>query len=349
MVNQGFNINKAYADNALEKRSMFQRDFTVLLMALATLDPHQVPAELEEAHNAIGNASFSDLFWKLPKYFFNKTLKKSAGSFMKAAVGLLSFDLSPMNLLEDIYLIVNFVYRLICLPMSLIGAMLLFPVNMAYGALDWLGLQGALAFFKHSKNENDAQKINRSTWLSFGISIITIPVRLAFGLIEAIQEPFHLYDFWVKGAVDAMQERENHEISKGVFAIKLFLHAFKVICTLGAILTIVGITAIPFISKGFDYLGKVAYGFLDVKNFIPKHKYIFDMPIKGLKHTLVQAETLAANVTGLHYSHASKHANTDIAVKLGFESALTKGAGLLPMKDGYTPGDTERRERLKRA
>lgn len=323
-------INGVYARKALENRSMFRRDFTVLLMYFASRSSQRIDGDLTSAYQAVGKARFTDLFFKLPAYYAKKELK---GTTHKLSRAFRNTDWS--SLLSLTY----FAYRLVCVPLTAIAALLMFPVNMAYGALDWLGLQGALAYFEHSTHKNAQNKLNRATYVSLAISIVTLPIRLAFGLIEALQEPLHLYDFWIKGAVDAYHERKNHETSKPVYAAKLFLHGFKVICTLGAVLSIVGITAIPFISKGFDYLGKVAYAFIGTKELIPYHKYIFDMPLKGLQHSLVGVETGFKELTGVHYSHMSQHTNAKDAIKLGFESALTKGAGLLPMERNYRPID----------
>lgn len=330
-----FNINKKYAENALDKRSMFARDFTLLLMYFA-LHGQEIPDELKSAQEAIGTASFKDLTLRLPKYLAQKDIKES-GAYLLAALAELHF--SFFHLFNSMTSIVQAFYRLAGFLLTLVGNLILFPVNMAYGALDWLGLQGALTYFKHSRHEKFTERLNRASFVSLAISFITLPVRLAFGLVEALQEPLHLYDFWVKGAVDAYHERQNHEISRPVYAAKLFLHAFKVVCTLGAVLSIVGITAIPFISKGFDYLGKIAYAFIGTKELIPYHRYIFDMPLKGLQQTLVGVESGIKQVTGIHYSHMSQHTNAHDAIKLGFESSLTKGAALLPMEKGYRPVD----------
>ena len=72
MSRNSFTINKAYAENALEKRSMFQRDFTVLLMYFATLANNNVPEDLKAIHSVIGQAGFKDLIWKLPNTFSPK-------------------------------------------------------------------------------------------------------------------------------------------------------------------------------------------------------------------------------------------------------------------------------------
>lgn len=317
-------VNLAYARNALEKRSMFQRDYYLLLMYCSlTPVPTNGPDPLAEIRQALGNASLLDLVFTLSVKTAQKTLKHSWLN-LKSAWNDTQLRLRPFSV----------IFRLICLPFSLLGTLIMLPVNALYGVLDWVSLKAALFY---SARSSSAEKLKWASYVALFTSILTVPLRLPIGLVEAFQEPFHLYDFWVKGAVEAREDYTAGEISGKVYAAKMALHAFKVICTFGAVLTIVGLTVGPVMR----FLGQTAHWLIHGKDLLP-NAHLIERPINALSEVFAGIEHGVAKTVGVHYSYVSARTNTDKAIELGFESCLTKGAAMLPRVDGLSPMDFRR-------
>jgi hypothetical protein len=162
----------------------------------------------------------------------------------------------------------------------------------------------------------------------------TIPLRLPVGLLEAFQEPLHLKDFWWKGGADAYDDYKTGEISGRVFVAKMALHTFKVVCTLGAVMSIVGLTVGPVMR----FLSQTAHWLIHTKDLLP-NAHLLERPVNVLSDAIVGVEKGLCKITGVHYSYVSMRTNADKAIELGFESCLTKGAAMLPREDGHGPMD----------
>jgi hypothetical protein len=322
-----FVINKDYAENALEKRSMFQRDYYILLMYFALTPKNQVPKELKAVRAAIRQARLSDLVIRLSVHTAMQTLKHSWDNFINA-----------WNDRTNQFMPFSIMFRALCLPFSFLGTLIMLPVNAVYGALDWLSLRVSLAYIKSFPDQEPKLRIKRASYVALATSFLTIPLRLPLGLVEAFQEPLHLYDFWVKGGVEARRDYKNGEISAKVYAAKIALHTFKVVCTFGAVLNIVGLTVGPVLR----FLSQTAHWLIHTKNLLP-NAHLMEIPVNALSDTIVAVEKGLGAVTGVHYSYMSMRTNADKAIELGFESCLTKGAALLPREDGHGPMDFERK------
>lgn len=340
-----FTPNKAYVDYALENRSMFLRHYYILLLYFSITPEREIPQELKEAHHLIGGASFIDLAFKYSWRTADKTLSGSV-EHLKEAYFNVQQNLKVADSASDISVVslATLLYRILCVPCCLLGILIMLPVNVIYGALDWLSVQAAKTYFIHFDQHRDLKtRLDKASYIALGASFLTIAFRLSAGFVEALQEPFHLYDFWIKGWVDAGDAYRNKEISFTVLVAKRFLHCFKAFCTLGAILSIVGITAIPVISKIFDFFAKVPHYLISVKNVMPFSDQVLDAPTKLLQSSVMSIEDGIAHITGIHNNHVSQLTNTNESIDLGYESTITKFANLLSYLMGFRPADIERK------
>lgn len=332
-----FENNPAYAVKAFENRSMFNRDYYMLLLYVGhcvNVDP-----QIRYIKDAVGEATLLDLTWRLPAYFFKKTIAQAVDKAYKAFKACNPRVVDPgaktacMHY-KNILNIPKFLWRAICVPFTVIGAIILHPANMIYGLLDTFSLWVAQKAYEYSRGKylkrDDRQHYTLASKVALSVSLLTMLLRLPAGLVEAIQEPFHLYDFWIKGWGDAWHDYKIGLHSGPVCAIKLLLHVFKVVCTLGAILSIVGITMIPFISQAFHKLGKTAEYLNVIKDKVPGRKYFLEAPINALKDTIVGVEKGVENVFGFNNSYFSEKTNAAHAIELGFEAGLSKPAEMLP-------------------
>lgn len=341
----GFQPNKAYADYALENRSMFLQHYYILLLYFSVTAAKDVPEHLAEAQNHIGKATFIDLTFKLAWRTAVKTMKGSLEHFKHALQAFEKnleladslYDLSPVS-------IFTLLFRTLCVPCCMIGTFIMLPVNAIYGALDWLSLQAAKTYFtKFHEDRPLKERLEKASYIGFGASMLTVAFRLSAGFVEALQEPLHLYDFWIKGWVDAGEAYKNKEISATVLVAKRFLHCFKAFCTFGAVLSIVGITAIPILSKLFDLFAKVPHYLISIKNLMPFSEQVLDVPTDILRSCIISIEDGIGHVTGIHNNNVSQLTNTNESLDLGYESGLTKFSAILKQLCGFGPSDLQRK------
>lgn len=340
----GFVPNKAYADYALENRSMFLRHYYILLLYFSLAPAKEVPEELAEAQSHIGRASFVDLTFKLAWRTAVKTMRESVDHF-KEALFIFSKNIELADSLRYIspVAVANLLFRALCVPCCLIGSFIMLPVNAIYGALDWLSLQAAKTYFTHFHQDKPLKdRLDNASYIAFSASMLTVAFRLSAGFVEALQEPLHLYDFWIKGWVDAGEAYKNKEISLTVLIAKRFLHCFKTFCTLGAVLSIAGIVAIPVLSKLFDVFAKVPHYLISIKNLMPFSEQVLDVPTNFLRNSIISIENGIGHITGIHNTNVSQLTNTNESIDLGYESSLTKFASILRQKLGFAPADIQR-------
>lgn len=340
-----FEENPESAIKAFQNRSMFNRDYYMLLLYMG--DHKTVDSELQGIKDIVGRVSTRDLAWRMPRYFFKNALTTSLNKLIQAFKAWNPFVVMPgkklpsfhrKNLLKTPILF----WRMLCISFGTVGGLIMYPVNTIYGLLDSLCLKVARVYDAYSRKKHpkrtEQEHLNASSKVALRSALLTFYLRLPAGLVEAIQEPFHLIDFWVKGWVDAKRDYKNGVISRRVRNIKLTLHAFKVTCTFGAILSIVGITMIPFISQGFNQLAKTAESLNIIKNKLPFKEYYLEAPINALKNVIIYIEKGIENIFGFNNSYLSEKTNAEHAIELGFEAGLTKPAELLPKKRTFTPG-----------
>lgn len=343
-LDTGFKPNKAYADYALENRSMFLRHYYILLLYFSITPAKDVPEELAEAQSHIGKASFIDLTFKLAWRTAVKTVKGSIQHFKEAfAVFAKNIELADSVLDVSPVAVATLLFRTLCVPCCMLGTFIMLPVNAIYGALDWLSLQAAKTYFTHFHQGKPLKdRLDTASYIAFSASMLTVAFRLSAGFVEALQEPLHLYDFWIKGWVDAGEAYKNKEISATVMVAKRFLHCFKAFCTLGAVLSIVGITAIPVLSKLFDLFAKVPHYLIAIKNLMPFSEPVLDVPTNILRDSIISIENGIGHITDIHNTNVSQLTNTNESIDLGYESGLTKFAAILKQLVGFGPSDLQR-------